>query len=193
MKPFCLMLYDGFISCALFGRLLTEQKQVIGSLVREVVVCEDSLDVKTRADGFQAIANTECSDAGDIQLSIPMVMKRRGGQKQIVLPSYSSETARQLPHKHNAFTIALTRAHCWQSLLDSGAYRSIKEMSQKLGVCSAYMARIMRLTLLAPDIVEAIVYGREPSGLLLNKFVKAIPKDWREQRILYGFTEKPGL
>ena len=45
--------------------------------------------------------------------------------------------------------------------------------------------------MLAPDIVEVIISGREPSGLSLNKFVKSIPKDWHEQRILYGFTEKP--
>ncbi|MCE5313771.1 MAG: recombinase family protein [Armatimonadota bacterium] len=167
-----------------------EQKRLIISLVREIIVYKDSLALEIRAAGLQVIANIESFDADDFQLSIPVEMKKRSGQKEIILPG--GATSRVLC-KHSAVAIALARAYCWLELLESGKYRSINDMSQKLGICSAYMARIMRLTLLAPDIAEAIVYGRKPDGLSLNKFVKSIPKNWHEQRILYGFAEKPDL
>ena len=57
---------------------------------------------------------------------------------------------------------ALARASNWQDLLDNGRYESITELADKLQVDRSYVARILRLALLAPDIVEAIVAGREP-------------------------------
>jgi len=60
---------------------------------------------------------------------------------------------------------ALPRAFHWQELIDRGKYSSISDLAEALGLDRSYVSRIMRLTLLAPEIVEAIVDGPEPSGL----------------------------
>ena len=82
---------------------------------------------------------------------------------------------------------ALARAFHWQELIDSGKYSSISDLGEALGLDRSYVSRIMRLTLLAPDIVEAIVEGREPSGLSLERLVKEMPVAWAEQREELGF------
>ena len=81
---------------------------------------------------------------------------------------------------------ALARAFQWQELLDDGRHASITELAEGLGVDRSYVGRILRLTTLAPDIVEAIVRGKEPSGLSLERLVKAMPMEWGEQRARFG-------
>lgn len=77
---------------------------------------------------------------------------------------------------------ALARAFDWQELLDSGRYASITELAEALGLDRSYVGRILRLTLLAPDIVEAIAQAREPSGLSLERLTKGVAVSWEEQR-----------
>ena len=69
---------------------------------------------------------------------------------------------------------ALARAFHWQELIDSGRFASVTELAEALGVDRSYVGRVMRLALLAPDIVDAIVDGREPSGLSLERLVKGM-------------------
>ena len=87
----------------------------------------------------------------------------------------------------NAFAIALSRAHCWMEMLDSGRYGSIREMADSLGLCSTYVTRLLRFTLLAPDVIQAILDSKEPDGFSQNKLTGAIPADWEEQRQRWGF------
>ena len=82
---------------------------------------------------------------------------------------------------------ALARAFHWQDLVDAGKYASISDLARALGLDRSYVSRIMRLALLAPEIVEAIVEGREPSGLSLERLVKGMPVVWAEQRERLGF------
>jgi hypothetical protein len=77
---------------------------------------------------------------------------------------------------------ALARAFHWQQLIDSGRYASITDLAAALHVDRSCVGRILRLTLLAPDIIEAILEGRAPSGLSLEKLVKKMPLLWEEQR-----------
>lgn len=83
---------------------------------------------------------------------------------------------------------ALARAFHWQELLDTGRYRSVTELAEALALDRSYVGRILRLTLLAPDIVEAIVQGREPSGLSLKRLTRRLPVAWAEQRRWFGFA-----
>ncbi len=55
----------------------------------------------------------------------------------------------------------------------------------------SYDGRILRLTLLAPDIIQAIIDGREPSGLSLTTLTKPLPLEWEEQRKTLGFAQPP--
>ena len=86
---------------------------------------------------------------------------------------------------------ALARAFRWQDLMESGRYASITELAAALRVDRSYVRRILRLALLAPDIVEGILAGREPSGLSLERLTKDLPVSWEEQRARLGFPARP--
>ena len=81
---------------------------------------------------------------------------------------------------------ALARAFRYQRLLDEGRYASISEMAAAERIERGYLGSLLRLTLLAPDIVEAILDGRQPEGLGLPRLTEPFPLDWLEQRAALG-------
>jgi hypothetical protein len=82
---------------------------------------------------------------------------------------------------------ALGRAWRWHRLLEAGRYPSIKALARAEGVHHAYVAKLLRLTLLAPDIIEAVLDGRLPKGVKLEDLVRPLPSAWAEQRrVLLG-------
>jgi len=72
-------------------------------------------------------------------------------------------------------------------MLDNGAVESLTALAEKMDVDRSYVSRVLQLMLLAPDIVEAILVGREPSGLSLAKLTQTLPVLWDDQRELFGF------
>lgn len=82
---------------------------------------------------------------------------------------------------------AVPRARRWQEMLDTGEVGSLTALAEKMNADRSYVARILRLNLLAPDIVEAILDGREPRGLSLAKLTQTLPILWHEQSELFGF------
>ena len=69
----------------------------------------------------------------------------------------------------------------------SGRIPSIPKLAEKEKISSSYLARILRLTLLTPDFVEAILDGRQPKGLALADFLELFPVEWEEGRRRFGF------
>ena len=124
-------------------------------------------------------------DGESIRIHIPLKFKKRGGRKEIITPDglpavASNRTAYQKP-----LVVALARAHRWQKLLDEGEVASISELARIFNVDASYVSRIMRLTLLAPDIVEAILNGKEPSESSLAKLTRSKPLEWDKQRLYF--------
>lgn len=119
------------------------------------------------------------------RVHIPLNLKRRSGRKRIFIPDEPEASAEQ-PEPgadyHDAMVIALARAFRWKKLLDEGKYGSIVEMAAVLGMNRWYMARLLRLTLLAPEIVEAIVDGREPDGMSIEQLRGPVAMVWEKQR-----------
>jgi len=114
-------------------------------------------------------------------VSVPLAMKRRGGRKEIITPGGQTPESRRQPSTNAPLALTIARAYRWRELLEQGRYRSIRSLAEKLGVDNSYVARLLRLSLLAPDIVEAILDGAEPSGLSLEKLYRA-PMEWERQR-----------
>jgi hypothetical protein len=81
-----------------------------------------------------------------------------------------------------AMVKALARAHRWQRLLDEGRYASISELATSEKLDRGYVGTILRLTLLAPDIIEAILNGRQSEGLGLPALLESFPIEWEQQR-----------
>jgi len=125
-----------------------------------------------------------------VNIRVPMEFKVRGGRKEIVLPP-DAATA-EPPKPQQPLVLALAKAHQWQKMIESGDVGSLDELARENRVDPSYVARILRLATLAPDIVEAILNGREPSGLSLRKLTGNLPLLWEEQRTLFGFVGKPG-
>ncbi len=127
------------------------------------------------------------SDNQGIVVNVPLRMKKRGGRREIIMPqAFASDTPMRQSHQE-ALVIALARAHRWQRLLDDGKFASVSELAREIGLDVSFAARLLRLTLLAPDIVEAILMGEEPSGLSLTTLTKQLPSDWELQRDALGF------
>ena len=124
---------------------------------------------------------------GCVRIRVPMKLKRRGGRKEVTVPEGLDQRPSPTPRAESRMAVAFARALRWQEALESGAFPTMKALAQKLGVDGRYVARLLDLTLLAPDIIEALLKGSEPDGLSLEKLFRA-PMEWTEQRRVLGFT-----
>ena len=109
-----------------------------------------------------------------------MRFQRRGGRKRIVAPDGSAIVPSSKPQPDNTLLKALARAHRWQRMLEGGEYGTLAEMADVERISRSYVCRVLRLTLLAPDIVERILDGRPTAGLA--RFLKPFPFEWERQR-----------
>jgi hypothetical protein len=89
----------------------------------------------------------------------------------------------------SAMVKAITRAYRWRRLLESGVYGTITELAAAEKINQSYVCRILRLTLLAPGIVEAILDGRQPTALQLPKLLKSLPVEWMAQKKTLGLPD----
>jgi hypothetical protein len=125
---------------------------------------------------------TVSADDRTITVHIPWKLKRRGGRKLILSPDGTAANANPRPRIDNAMVKAVARAFRWRKLLETGVYGSAGEIAAAEKINQSYMGRVMRLTLLAPDIVEATLDGRLPSEMTLTEVMKPFPACWEEQR-----------
>lgn len=116
-----------------------------------------------------------------VRVHVPMTFRKRSGRREIIVPDGLDSTQDSAPDYHEALVIAISRAHRWKKMLDEGRYSSVAELAQAVKINRHYLARLLRLTLLAPDIIEAILDGREPDGMSLEKLRKPMSLVWREQ------------
>ena len=138
------------------------------------------------------------TETGNLHIHIPMLIRRMRGRKVIIAPkaldgdvpdlSACNAQAGSPGTVQTAIVQALARAFSWAEVIESGEVKSISELATNLDVDNSYVARILKLTTLAPDIIEAILNGEEPAGLSLAKLTRTFPVDWEEQRAMFGFT-----
>jgi hypothetical protein len=108
---------------------------------------------------------------------IPLRVKPRGGRKAMVTPGVLALQRRQ----DITLIKAVARAFRWRRMLESGRFATINELAAAEKINSSYVSRVLRLTLLAPDIVEAILDGRQPEGMTLSKLMRPFPIEWQRQ------------
>ena len=125
-----------------------------------------------------------------LHIRIPMQFSRRSSRKMIVGPdgkTISEMIDAEADNTDYTFISALGKAFSWQRMLDEGKYQTPKELAEKEKVEVTHMNRVMRLTLLAPDIIEAVLNGKQPRTLTLQNVVRGFPISWQEQRKVFGF------
>jgi hypothetical protein len=116
------------------------------------------------------------SEDGAITLHLSLTFVKHGGRKAVITPDGSAWAPR--PRVDNAMVKALARAFRWQRMLDEGVCGTIEEVARREKVNRGYLSRMMRLTLLAPDVVEAILDGRQPEEVRLEDLLKEFPAEW---------------
>jgi hypothetical protein len=121
-------------------------------------------------------------DGKTLVVRIPMRFRRRGGRKRIVAPDGSEIAPTTKPQPDGTLLKALARAWRWQRMLDEGVYTSVSEVGDAENISKSYVSRILRLALLAPDIVEMILEGRSDQALMLERLERPLPASWEEQR-----------
>ena len=112
-----------------------------------------------------------------VTVHIPFRLVKRGGRKEMQLP----EGVKQQRRTDSTLVKALARAFRWKRLLESGQFATITELAVQEGVTPSFLTRILRLTLLAPEIVTAVLDGRQFADLTLKTAMQHFPDEWTAQ------------
>jgi hypothetical protein len=124
---------------------------------------------------------TVSADGETITIHIPMTFRKRGGRKMVVTPDGAPWAPR--PRVDNALVKALARAFRWQRLLENGLHANLTELAAAEKVDRTYVGRVLRLSLLAPAFVEAILDGHQPVDLRLEDLLEGFSIEWAEQQM----------
>ena len=120
-------------------------------------------------------------DGRSITVRVPMAFAKRGGRKLVISPDGVSTVAATRPCVDNTMVKALARAFRWRKLLETGVFVTVEEIADAEKINPSYVSRVLRLTLLAPDIVEAILDGRQPAEMTLAVLMRPFAQVWQEQ------------
>ena len=120
-------------------------------------------------------------DENAVVVRIPVRFYRRNGRQMVL--TQGGDAVQPTPEReaNGPLVSALAKAHRWQEQLESGQYAGLEELAAANGVDRTYVGRILRLTSLAPDIVERILDGDEPDGISLRRLQQDLPVVWAEQ------------
>jgi len=118
---------------------------------------------------------------------IPLTIKRRSGRKQIITPDGTDVFREAVPSKSSNYarepiSIAVCRAFRWLELIERGDFQNVQALAKTIHLDRSYVHRLLRLILLKPELIEAILDNRGPDELSIEK-LKEIPEIWEEQCI----------
>lgn len=112
-----------------------------------------------------------------ITLHVPFRVIKRGGRKEVQLPDGAPVQRKT----DNTLIKALARAFRWKRMLETGEFATINELAEREGIAPSYLTRVLRLTLLAPEIIEAILDGRQRPEVTLGRLLDGFPVEWERQ------------
>lgn len=119
-----------------------------------------------------------------VTVVVPLKIRQWGGRKVIIAPdgaplSPDETQSGPIPTRGDpALVKALARAHRWRRMLEAGEHGTVRELAKAEKVNETYISRALRLTLLAPDMVEAILDGRQPDGMTLPVLMEGVAVEW---------------
>ena len=120
--------------------------------------------------------------SASITVRVPITIRKRGGRRLVVAPDGTGGWSPPRARIDSTLIKALARAHRWKKMLDDGRYGTVTELAAGEKLDRGYLGKILMLTLLAPDIVEAILDGRQPAELGVHMLREGFPVEWGEQR-----------
>ena len=126
-------------------------------------------------------------DGRTMTVHIPITLRHQGGRKQVVTPPGAAPWIPTPSRVDNTIVKAIVRAHRWRDMLESGRHATVRDLAKAEAINESYLGRVLRLTLLSPTIIEAILEGRQPATLELDDLLQQFPIAWDQQ--LGSFTE----
>ena len=123
-----------------------------------------------------------------VTVVVPLNIRQWGGRKAIIAPDGAPLTSDEaqsgpIPTRGDpALVKALARAHRWRRMLEAGEHGTVRELAKAEKVNETYISRALRLTLLEPDMVEAILEGRQPEGMTLPGLMEGVAVEWPRPR-----------
>ena len=122
------------------------------------------------------------ADGPTVTVRVPISIRRRGGRKLVLAPDSTNVTMAPVRrHIDNAMVKAIARGFRWRKMLENGTHATIAEIAAAEKINESYVGRVLRLTLLAPDIVEAILGGRQPAEMTLSVLMRPFSVNWHQQ------------
>lgn len=115
-------------------------------------------------------------------VQVPLTFHRRGGRKLVIATEGHGYPFSPCLRIDSSMVKAIARAHRWKRMLETGVFATTLDLARAEKINPSYLSRVLRLTLLAPDIVEAILDGRQPISLQLDQLLRPFPVEWDRQR-----------
>jgi hypothetical protein len=134
-----------------------------------------------------SVSASVVDDGRTITVKVPICIRKRGGRKIVLAPDGANVVRAAIPRRADgALVKAIARAFRWREMLESGEYPTIREIARAEKINEAYVGRVLRLTLLAPEVVELILNGRQLLALQLEALMALFPLEWTAQRAAFG-------
>lgn len=166
-----------------------EQRDLFVELIARIDIRQDGLGISLHAGLLRGDLGEEFAKpiaaCDPLRLDIPVHLKRRGVETKLVLTDERVSAATPDPN----LIVAVTQGHRWFEEIRTGVAPSVNALVRRHGVDRGDVSRTLPLAFLAPDIVEAILHGRQPVELTAARLKRTrLPLSWIEQRRLLGFT-----
>ena len=116
-----------------------------------------------------------------VTVTVPFAIRKRGGRKLVITPDGTMAAPMPRSRVDSALLKALARGFRWRKLLETGEFTTIEEIADAENINSSYVSRVLRMTLLAPEIVETILAGRQPEALTMTRAMQPFPEEWVRQ------------
>jgi DNA invertase Pin-like site-specific DNA recombinase len=164
-----------------------DRRQALRRVLRRIEVAESRIGVTIDSSALgqgDRVARSDDGNDGLTTIELPFDIIRRDNGARVLVTGTQGPL---VDSSASALIKAVARGYAWRQQLLNGRARSTAEIAQKEGVTHRYVARLLRLGFLAPDIIAGILAHRHPAQMIVDRLRGPIPFDWNEQRRLFGF------
>jgi hypothetical protein len=179
------------------GLAPAERRAILSTVVDRIDLLRETVEIRICPGRLPGVL---CSEAGPqearrkptaddstITFTVPARLKRAGMETRLLIDDGGANSRRNPDHSLHRL---LARAHRYNDMVMRGDGKSMRQLAAEAGVVRSYFTRILRLSFLAPDIVNAILRDRHPIELSAKRLANEIrlPVAWDEQRTLLGLS-----
>lgn len=172
----------------LLGPSFSEKGRLIDTLVRRITLQQDRIEIELDRNGLAAQLATSLADGEAILISTEAVRVRRGHQIRLIIPAPATATMQERRRDPKLLALMGEAIAARELLLASGT-KSLLQIATEAGRCRKRLGRLLAISCLAPDIVTALVEGRQPSSLTAKSLLATdLPLGWNDQRSQLGIA-----